>query len=137
MAVLRAVRRPRHHRRSLSAASTGPIADALRNYRTPRANLEAVYGGGPVGSPYLFERDDPARLLLGEGGVDVPRNPEGVALVGDARNDSHLFMNQLQVAFLRAHNLLVDRLRADGDAEADRSSTRRGSRSPGTTSGCS
>ena len=90
--------------------------DALRNYRTPRANLEAVYGAGPVGSPYLFERDDPARLLIGEGGVDVPRNAEGVALVGDARNDSHLFMNQLQVAFLHAHNLLVDRLRADGEA---------------------
>jgi hypothetical protein len=91
--------------------------DALRNYRTPRANLEAVYGGGPVGSPYLYERDDPARLLLGEGDVDVPRNAEGVALVGDPRNDSHLFMNQLQVAFLRAHNLLVDRLRADGERE--------------------
>ena len=27
-------------------------------------------------------------------------------------------MNQLQVAFLRAHNLLVDRLRADGEPEA-------------------
>ncbi len=92
--------------------------DALRNYRTPRANLESVYGGGPVGSPYLYERDDPARLLLGEGGVDVPRNAEGVALIGDPRNDSHLFMNQLQVAFLRAHNLLVDRLRAGGEAES-------------------
>ena len=49
--------------------------DALRNYRTPRANLESVYGGGPVGSPYLYERDDPARLLLGEGDVDVPATP--------------------------------------------------------------
>ena len=74
--------------------------DALRNYRTPRANLESVYGGGPVGSPYLYERDGPARLLLGEGGVDVPRNAEGMALLGDPRNDTHLFMNQLQVAFL-------------------------------------
>ena len=91
--------------------------DALRNYRSPRANLESVYGGGPVGSPYLYEREDPARMLLGEGGVDVPRNAEGVALIGDPRNDSHLFMNQLQVAFLHAHNLLVDRLRAEGQPE--------------------
>ena len=92
--------------------------DALRNSRTPRANLESVYGGGPVGSPYLYERDDPARFLIGAGGADVPRNAEGVALIGDPRNDSHLFMNQLQVAFLRAHNLLVDRLRAVGEPEA-------------------
>ena len=34
-----------------------------------------------------------------------------------AQRHSHLFMNQLQVAFLRAHNLLVDRLRADGEPE--------------------
>jgi hypothetical protein len=33
----------------------GPRADPtrLRNYRTPKANLEGVYGAGPVGSPYL------------------------------------------------------------------------------------
>ena len=117
MAVPRPVHRPRHHRRSLSAVDRAD-PDALRNSRTPRANLESVYGGGPVGSPYLYERDDPARLLIGEGGADVPRNAEGVALIGDPRNDSHLFMNQLQVAFLRAHNLLVDRLRADGEPEA-------------------
>ena len=92
--------------------------DALRNSHTPRANLESVYGGGPVGSPYLYERDDPARLLLGQGGVDVPRNAEGIALIGDPRNDSHLFMNQLHVAFLHAHNLLVEELRADGKRES-------------------
>src|SRR5262245_59635088 len=90
---------------------------ALRNSRSPRVNLESLYGSGPVGSPYLYERDDPSRMLLGEGGVDVPRNAEGVALIGDPRNDSHLFMNQLQVGFLRAHNLLVDRLRAGGKPE--------------------
>jgi hypothetical protein len=91
----------------------------LRNFRTPRLNLECLYGGGPVGSPYLFQRDDPAKLLLGEGGNDVPRNPEGLALIGDPRNDVHIFVNQLHVAFLRAHNLLVDRLREDGVPEPD------------------
>jgi hypothetical protein len=93
--------------------------DRLRNFRTPRLNLECVYGGGPVGSPYLYARDDPAKLLLGPGGNDVPRNQEGLALIGDPRNDVHLFVNQLQVAFLRAHNLLVDRLREDGTPEPD------------------
>jgi Animal haem peroxidase len=93
-------------------------ADTLRNFRTPRLNLECLYGGGPVGSPYLFQRADPAKLLLGEGGNDVPRNEEGLALIGDPRNDVHLFVNQLHVAFLRAHNLLVDRLREDGVPES-------------------
>lgn len=91
--------------------------DALRNFRTPRLNLECLYGGGPVGSPYLFERDDPAKLLLGIGGNDVPRNQEGLALIGDPRNDVHIFVNQLHVAFIRAHDLVVDRLREDGVPE--------------------
>src|SRR3954447_25652832 len=51
---------------------------ALRNFRTPRLNLECLYGGGPGGSPYLYQRNDPAKLLLGAGGRDVPRNPEGL-----------------------------------------------------------
>ena len=41
--------------------------EQVKNFRTPRANLEGVYGAGPTGSPYLFQRDDPAKLLLGEG----------------------------------------------------------------------
>jgi Animal haem peroxidase len=92
---------------------------AVRNFRTPRANLEGLYGAGPVGSPYLYAKDDPAKLLLGPSGSDVPRNQDGIALVGDPRNDVHLFMNQMQVAFIKLHNLLVDRLRDDGIEEGD------------------
>jgi hypothetical protein len=90
---------------------------ALRNMRTPRANLESLYGGGPGGSPYMYRHDDPAKLL--EGDEDLPRNQEGVALIGDPRNDVHAFMSQMQLAFIRAHNRLVDRLREDGAAQAD------------------
>jgi hypothetical protein len=90
---------------------------ALRNMRTPRANLESLYRGGPGGSPYLYRRDDPAKLLEGDG--DLPRNHEGIALIGDPRNDVHAFMSQMQLAFIRAHNRLVDRLREDGAAEAE------------------
>jgi len=92
---------------------------SLRNARTPRIDLESLYGAGPVGSPYLFDRDDPAKLLLGEGGFELPRNSQGTAIIGDPRNDVHLFVNQLHVAFLRAHNGLVDRMRADGEPEGD------------------
>jgi len=93
--------------------------DRIRNFRTPRANLECVYAAGPTGSPYLFQKDDPAKLLLGAGGHDVPRNHEGIALVGDQRNDTHLFVSQMQVGFIRTHNLIVDRLREDGVEESE------------------
>jgi Animal haem peroxidase len=93
--------------------------EQIRNFRTPRANLEGVYGAGPVGSPYLYDGDDPAKLLLAPGSHDVPRNQQDIALVGDPRNDLHLFMNQMQVGFIRLHNRLVDRLRDDGVPEGD------------------
>src|ERR671922_16474 len=68
-----------------------------------------------------LDRDDPAKLLVGRNDAgrpaDLPRNPQGVALIGDPRNDVHLLMSQLHVAMLHLHNGLVDRLRGDGVAE--------------------
>ena len=85
--------------------------------RSPRANLESLYGGGPVGSPYLYQRDDPAKLLENDG--DLPRNQEKIALIADPRNDTHVLISQMQVAFIGAHNMMVDRFREDGVAEAE------------------
>ena len=90
----------------------------LRNARSPQLNLECLYGDGPVGHPYLFRRDDPAKLLLGTDDGDVLRNLEGTAIIGDPRNDSHLFMSQMHLAFATAHNAFVDRARAGGVADA-------------------
>jgi hypothetical protein len=98
-------------------------ADHVANFRTPRANLECLYGDGPVGNPFLYDRDDPAKLLIGTNDQgapgDLPRNAQGIALVGDPRNDVHLFVSQLHLAMLKVHNLLVDRLRSDGEPEAE------------------
>jgi len=95
----------------------------LRNARSARLDLECVYGDGPVGNPFLFSRKDPAKMLLGLNdrgdGEDLPRNQEGIALVGDPRQDVHLLISQMHVAMLKAHNRLVDRLREDGVSEAD------------------
>jgi len=85
----------------------------IRNARSARLNLEALYGEGPVGNPYLYSRNDPAKLLLG-GSDDLPRNSEGIALAGDPRQDVHGLMSQMQVRMIKAHNRLVDRLREDG-----------------------
>jgi hypothetical protein len=98
-----------------SPLTTQADVKLLKNMRSARANLEPLYGPGPVGEPYLYRRNDPAKLLESEG--DVPRNQEGTALIADPRNDSHIFMSQMQVAFIRAHNRIVDRLRADGADE--------------------
>jgi len=92
-------------------------AAALRNARAPQLNLECLYGDGPVGHPFLYRRDDPAKLLLGIDGTDVPRNAEGIAIVGDPRNDSHMLMSQMHLAMLKLHNAFVDDARRRGVAE--------------------
>lgn len=96
-------------------------AESLRNARRPRIDMEFLYGDGPTGNPYLYDRNDPARMLLGinDAGLpdDLPRNAQGVALIGDPRNDSHLVISQLHVAMLKFHNAVVDWLRAQGTAE--------------------
>jgi hypothetical protein len=106
---LTADRSPLAHRAELS--------DAV-NFRSPRANLECLYGSGQIGSPFLYRRDDPALLLVGcnDRGeeADLPRNAEGIALVGDPRNDVHLFVSQMHVALIGAHNRLVAREREHG-----------------------
>ncbi|MFG1911339.1 peroxidase family protein [Kribbella sp. NPDC048928] len=102
-----------------SPITGGVQTDDLRNARSPRLNLEMLYADGPIGSPYLFDLNDPAKFLLAGNGYDVPRNPQGVALIGDPRNDVHLFSLTLHVALLRAHNRIVDWLRAGGIPEEE------------------
>jgi hypothetical protein len=96
-------------------------ADHITNFRTPRANLESLYGDGPIGNPFLYDREDPAKLLIGRNDQgapgDVPRNAQGIAIIGDPRNDTHLFVSQLHLAMLKVHNLLVDRVRQEGAAD--------------------
>jgi hypothetical protein len=89
----------------------------LRNARSAQLNLEGLYGDGPVGHPFLYQRADPAKLLAGADGSDLLRNAEGTAIIGDPRNDSHLIVSQMHLAFVHAHNACVDRARAGGVAE--------------------
>src|SRR5438105_3925006 len=98
--------------RSALQSSVDPAR--LRNARSPQLNLECLYGDGPVGHPYLFRRDHPAKLLTSSGGHDLLRNSEGTAIIGDPRNDSHLFMSQMHLAFVHAHNAFVDRVCSGG-----------------------
>jgi hypothetical protein len=95
----------------------------LPNLRTPRLDLDSVYGAGPTDQPYLYEwlgppRDRGVKLLVGhspgDGDTpieDLPRNEQGRALIGDPRNDENLIVAQLHLLFLRFHNAVVDHVR--------------------------
>jgi Animal haem peroxidase len=46
----------------------------------------------------------------------LPRNAEGLALIGDPRDDSHMLVSQFHLAVLKLHNAFVDRARrSDSD----------------------
>jgi Animal haem peroxidase len=88
--------------------------DALSNFRTPRFDLDSVYGRGPADQPYLY--DPPAvpkgaeRLRIAErdGLKDLPRDDRGVALIGDPRNDENVFVNHVHLTILHFHNAVCD-----------------------------
>ena len=87
---------------------------ALVNFRTPRFDLDNLYGRGPDDQPYMY---DGVHMLLGEpmsgnpfdqGAVQVPRGPSGRALIGDPRNDENRIVAQLHAIFLRFHNQVAE-----------------------------
>ncbi|WP_172838310.1 peroxidase family protein [Terriglobus roseus] len=90
----------------------------LINARSPKLDLECLYGDGPTGHPYLFQRDDPAKFRLGKDDSDLQRNADETAIIGDPRNDSHQLISQFHLAMLKAHNAFVDEAREQGIEEA-------------------
>jgi hypothetical protein len=93
--------------------------DALVDFRTPRFDLDNVYGRGPADQPYLYDPADSAKLVLGRAvaqGLDAHDLPRfgRIALIGDPRNDENLIVSQLQQVFLRFHNAVVDDVRRRG-----------------------
>ncbi len=94
--------------------------NALVDYRTPRFDLDSVYGRGPDDQPYLYRADGmhlaQGRVLTGNGDPlarDLPRNNPAAgeparALIGDPRNDENVIVSQLQGMMIRFHNRVVD-----------------------------
>jgi hypothetical protein len=91
--------------------------DALEDFRTPRLDLDCLYGRGPADQPYLYEKPQRTRFLLGaDRGVhgmnrpDLQRTSDGTALIGDKRNDENKIVAQIQAMFLKFHNKVYDQL---------------------------
>ncbi|MFB6195265.1 MAG: heme peroxidase family protein [Haloplanus sp.] len=108
----------------LSSLSRQVDPAAIRNFRTPRLDLDSVYGSGPEVSRFLYEspfkggtRD---RLLLAEGRPDLPRNYEETALVADPRNDENHILSQFQYAMLNFHNAIYEWLGEDTEDHFER-----------------
>jgi hypothetical protein len=93
--------------------------EALEDFRTPRFDLDSVYGRGPNDQPYLYD-DDGLHMRLGRRltgnqdprARDLQRNRPGAgrqrALIGDPRNDENVIVSQLQSIMLRFHNSMID-----------------------------
>src|SRR5438128_10284587 len=106
--------------------------DSLVDFRTPRFDLDCVYGRGPEDQPYLY-RSDGVRMLLGrrltgneqdKNSRDLPRIASGAeprrAIIGDLRNDENVIVSQLHASFLRFHNRVADVLKATTFGEVQR-----------------
>ena len=107
---------------------------ATENFRTPALDLDSVYGLGPDGSRQLYARNSATesgktpgpKFLIGKtiniaaGGItgdhrnDLPRSPEGFALIGDHRNDENLVVAQTHLAMLKFHNKVCDMVSGGG-----------------------
>jgi hypothetical protein len=120
----------------------------LRNFRTPRLDLDSLYGNGPEDSPYLYDQHNHGKLLVEKGTralrhrenaspktkiifrleelapndeiseithqEDLPRNSQGRAFIGDPRNDENIIISQLQLAFIKFHNKVMEYVTNEG-----------------------
>ncbi|MGJ7610563.1 MULTISPECIES: peroxidase family protein [unclassified Variovorax] len=92
------------------------------NLRTPRFDLDCLYGDGPDAQPFMYDpagekllfKDDSPDTSSGATAAaarDLLRNPNGRAIIGDKRNDENSIVSQLQLAFIKYHNAVVDELK--------------------------
>ena len=90
--------------------------DATVNFRTPRYDLDSVYGRGPAQEPQFYDPADRDKLLVTtnvNGVEDMPRDGNR-AIIPEPRNDENLIIVQLHKAVAQFHNQIVDYARSVG-----------------------
>jgi hypothetical protein len=101
-----------------------PSVEEIENFRTASLDLECVYGKEPDKVPCIYETDterlklEPTIEASGTGGQpipaslnDLPRLPDGRAVIVDPRNDENLIIAQMQVLFAKFHNCALELIR--------------------------
>ena len=90
-------------------------SSAPSNTRTPRFDLDSLYGDGPDAQPFmydgaklLFKNDPPLPGPFDVAAKDLTRNALGRAIIGDKRNDENSIVSQIQLSFVKYHNAVVD-----------------------------
>ncbi|TDR04924.1 peroxidase family protein [Paraburkholderia silvatlantica] len=97
------------------------------NLRTPRLDLDCIYGDGPAAQPFMYAADGATLLYGGTGQPQLQANPNGLvasvtatwdllrapngrAIIGDKRNDENSIVCQIQLAMIKYHNKIVELL---------------------------
>ena len=123
---------------ALAPLSQESIATSIRNQRTSALDLDSVYRTGPMDGVVPYDGEKlrvgtvsrmPNTPPFNSGNIPFKRPPRAVgddfndlprkgpstdartdreAQIGDERNDENTIVAQLHVAFLRAHNALID-----------------------------
>jgi hypothetical protein len=91
--------------------------DATVNFRTPRYDLDVLYGRGPGTESQFYDPADRDKLLVTlnvNGVLDMRRDGDGRAVIPDRRNDENLIIVQLHKAVAQFHNRIVDYARSQG-----------------------
>jgi Animal haem peroxidase len=103
-------------------AESGKKDRVIINLRSPRFDLDSLYGDGPDAQPFMYD-DDGASLLLKDGfenqcqsdfnqaHQDLLRSPNGRAIIGDKRNDENSIVSQIHLTFIKFHNAVVAKLK--------------------------
>jgi len=104
---------------------------ALTNFRTPALDLDSIYGANPDVARHLYdtygdnsepgkEHKLPFRLLVEDPqvSIDLQRNRQGTAIIGDPRNDENLFISQLHRMIIEFHNQVILYLIEQHEAES-------------------
>lgn len=82
--------------------------DGMVNGRTPRLDLDSLYGGGQIGSPELFDETGRFKFSTANGFEDFQRSASGHAIIPEGRNDENLIIAQIDLLFQKFHNHVMD-----------------------------
>jgi Animal haem peroxidase len=113
---------------SLNEADSGNIDRIPTNLRTPRFDLDSLYGDGPDAQPFMYGEDgasllfkdsfeNQCQLSVTQAHQDLLRAPNGRAIIGDKRNDENSLVSQIHLSFIKFHNAVVAQLKMKTDLQ--------------------